>query len=219
MANRRIVVTEADFNTEMEALMGFIKVVTGAESGRPRFQGFKITDKPKGMIEEAVQVFAEGNFSEALEHLREARRTIEGMERFYARNAVEVFFFPRVSKLPELDQDIRQAIDKKFRNYQEVVKNLGRNGDMGEVSRVYWVLMEAIQDAPREQAAREVNRRERESRAADETKRAKIAAKKVAEEERAKASRTAQREADERQRLERESRAKDWQSQLASLGQ
>lgn len=219
MAQKPIVATEADFNQLFEAVVALISLVTGRETGKPRFAGFKILDSVREYMNKALALFEEGNYTEGVRELTEARKAIVSLERAYARNSVDKFFMPMMAGLGKLDDDLNKAIGKRFREYQEIISLMKTSNqvDMNEVSRRYWALLDRIQSAPNEQAARIRNRAERQRQEAKKEAAKNVAECRRTEEMRAEEARQRQIEAEENRRVERQGKARNMLAQFEAV--
>ena len=208
---QKIVVTEGDFQSAFSSFKELVTKVTGvgSESGRPRFSGFKILDSVKDYVSKALEFFKTGDFALAMAELREARNCITNTERAYARNSADKFFLPMLCELNgELEEDLWARIAKRLREFDEIIgiMKMSNDVDMNEVSQRYWTLLEAIENAPVEQQAREHNR-----------ERYAVAKRRKLEQQRDEESRQAQAEADERKRAHREVVASELEEEFASM--
>lgn len=212
-------VTSIDFENAVESFTKLVRIVTGTETGKPRFRGFKILDNVKEYVAKAMNFFAEGKFPEALHEMTEAQNCVVNTERAYARNAVDKFFMPMILSLGKLDGDLNEAIGKKLREYQEIIGLMRSSNqvDMNEVSRRYWALLERIESAPAEQSARLANRARKAEQQAAANRASQVAERRRVQAERDDEARKKQAEADVRRRAQREERARDMASQLAAI--
>ena len=218
---KKIVVTEADFNGTFDALKALIIVVVGKETGRPRFRGFRILDNVKNYVAKAMEFFTAGSFEHAVRELGNARECIVNTERAYARNSIDKFFLPLIDpeRIGKLDPDLNESIGKRFVEYQEIIGVMvsSRDTDMNEVSRRYWALLDRINSAPREQAARVENRNRKADQRYLKSKKEEADQRRRVQTERDQAARLAQAEADERGCKARSARAEELTDEFSSM--
>lgn len=216
MYAKKILTTEKDFTRAFEALVAFIGVVLGVAVGRPRFKSFVLPDEVRDYKTEAISHFVEGNYFQAVGNVNQAVSCLYAKERAYARNAVEKFFQPLMAGLGKLDNDLNEAIGKRFVEYVEVIRLMhsSKSYDMNEVSAKYWALLERIESAPKEQAARLANREKKEKKAELKLSAEALGQRKLEQDRRDEASRQAQVTSDLRRKAEREAQSRDLETKF-----
>ncbi len=216
MNHKATKVTEDDFNNAYDGLLELIKLVLGTVIGRPRFKGFRLKSEVEVYKAQALGQYVSGNFAGALNQVHEAVNCIVNTERAYARNSVEKFFNPLIATLGKLDNDLNEAIGKKYSAFLEELRlmNSSRAYDMNKVSGAYWALLERIESAPKEQEARLVNREKKQKKVEQKLTASELAERKKEAEARDQRARQAQAESDSRKRADRERRAADLASKF-----
>jgi hypothetical protein len=226
MANVNQPVASAEvYESLFQALVTLIRMVMGEDGKSPRFFGYKIVDKVKGVIADGQRLYREGKYSEAIASVAEAEKAIKGTERFYARNSVKHYLGPKIAGLlttfgGNIDPDLDGALKKRLRIFEEALRvmDLTENPDMNDVSRKYWDLLELIESIPAEMKRRE-EKRKKEQIETEAAQAAQMRAQREEAQRRAEeVARNRRIEEDAERRKRREERARDMQSQLAALG-
>ncbi|MFZ2522716.1 MAG: hypothetical protein WAX44_04315 [Minisyncoccia bacterium] len=205
--------TKATVNetTVRQAFVDYAREATlavGKDGVHPRFVGFYIVHEVTDLVNVAKLSYKEGRFDEAFEKITSARKWLLGGQRKYVLSSVEKYFEARLEDLrySELEQDILDGVNSKMREFESALVALkGGNASLEEVTVMYWVLNDAIENAPKLQAERDEHRRKLADEDRSRKQREKMLAKKAREAEEAEKSRQAQIEANARWRQERES--------------
>ncbi len=155
--------TRQEVEGVFRAFLAEVKIATG-DSGktRARFMNFKVKDEIKILYLDSVRAFGVMSFLFAFNGAVKALRSLRNSQKFYAIRSVENFFPNKLRMVAQLvDQDIYDGLMKKFNLFKEAVEStrLLDEFDLNELSRLYWDLLDSIEEAPRLQEARDANAR------------------------------------------------------------
>lgn len=213
-------VTEEGVQNAIQSFVREAARATGKDGQRARFRSFRIVDGLKAVVDEAIKSFAEGDFGKAAEKIRNAKQWLRNAERKYCLNSLEGFFAPQIEELEgQVDQDIMDSVRSKKKEFELALIELQSSfdADLDKASGFYWGLLDAVEEAPKTQKARDEHRARLASEERSRKQREKIAAQNKKDEEGAEKSRKAQAEADARRREQRANTARSLADQLSSL--
>lgn len=186
----------------VKAFADFTNFVMTVEGPKPLFKGFKINDRVKEIVVAAREEFVEGLFATSMKKLALATSLLEDCLRKYAANSIsQSGFFDRITAgLPILDLDLTLDIESKRKDFDLIATSRGVS--LEELSKRYWVLLDAINMAPRTQLARNETKATEKAAAKAEDDRNKIIARKARQiaEAAAATERNRKRDAEKRQR-------------------
>lgn len=186
------------------AFAAFTALVMTVEGPKPLFKGFKINDQVKALVVEAHKAFVEGLFATSLKKLGLANDWLNGALRKYCANSIsQNGFFDRITAgLPILDIDLTLDIESKRKDFDLIATSRGVS--LEEASRRYWVLLDAINIAPKTQRSRDEVKAAEMATAQAAADRQKIIDRKARQTREATAAteRNRKRDAERRQRRE-----------------
>jgi hypothetical protein len=214
VTEEEVLLAITDFQQEAEVAVG--------NGDRPRFKGFRLPEGLRDGLDEALDLFTNGRFSEALQKIRRAEIWLDKIQRSYCARADEKYFGPAVEELFRevvLDDDLRGRIEKRRREFLEIssIVRSSSSVSLDEASKRYWALEEAVDGVRTEQLARDVNRKARQEKEVYEELLLKAEARRRREAEEDERSRKAQARADEQKRQARESKAQELREALETI--
>lgn len=189
--------SEKDARVQIETFRQEADTATGKNGSRATFKQFRLLDEVKLAFEEGVNLFVAGDYTGSYIQVGRAREALVKKLVGFCKGSLEGLFSPATEelRLRGIDQDIMAGIEKRRKTFEVALAFLlvDPKANMRQASEAHWDLREAIEQAPRDQVAREEHRARLAEAELSRKQKEKIAARKKKDEEAAEASRLRQR--------------------------